>query len=100
MPVATQPAHTRAMPTHPPAPVRETNGDHDEAPTDADLLALRHQVDAAEHALTEARRAVHDGMRAALDDGVTMTHVARITGWSRQWCYAVLERWGGQSGDG
>lgn len=69
-----------------------------DVPTDDVLREMREQVDASEHALANRRAEIATAIRQAVDGGVSMAHVARTVGWSRQWCYHVLERWSANGG--
>lgn len=65
----------------------------DTTPSDVVLAGYRHDVDAAEERLLQARTDMADAMRRAIDGGVTMTHIAGVTGWTRQWCHTAIKRW-------
>jgi len=74
--------------------------EHDEeqyegdVPSDAMLAQLRTDLDEAEAAVERARSEIVAAMNLALAGGVTMTHIAGAVGWSRQWCYSAISRWG------
>lgn len=60
---------------------------------DARLRELVDLIAYTEDDLAHLRHETARAMRHALDEGVTMTHLARVTGWSRQWCHKVITRW-------
>lgn len=63
------------------------------APTDSRLQRLRENLDETEARLVETRVEMAQAIQAATENGVTMTHVAHVVGWSRQWCYNAVSRW-------
>lgn len=63
------------------------------APTDQALRDLKARVDQLEEATWNARTNLGEAVRSAIAGGVTVTHVAQVCGWSRQWTHQVISRW-------